>query len=930
MHRVIPPHKLITAMLLAGVVSGIILLVSCVVTLQRLNDQRLQAAEAEIRARELVDQTQRFRSSIESIALRPERQDWEQVGGQAERERDQLREALQFVDCGQQHRPDDCQCQKLYESLDEIVLEIQGLGRSSKVLRGDLQVLKQQFCVARDALLRIRTAAESVEGRYRLNGSISPGDENHRNIQTIVVECSDALHYMERTQAASHVSELLRLREGAYRPLLMRLELSLRRLAELEDAKGIATIDDFAKLRQAVFDHSQSPDLFFHSDCDSIFCLRFKVIENQKQIAASQERLSGLLTQVSTKVANRLVTLSGDDSQRAGKMGNPLQSAIWTMVVLGVMLCVTFVGLAVAVRSLLIRTFETIEEKRLEAEKLALVAKYTVNSVAITDEKIRVEWVNEAFTRNTGYTLDEVVGSSPGKFLQGPLTDPKIIRRMRAALRKDLGFRTRVLNYKKDGTPYWNDLEVRPIRDQNGEVTKYISIQTNVTSQVEAEQRQAKLQQELKQQKTLLDTIVQHIPAGVIAAGPDGNVTCFNAKAEKLLGASRDDLKRVDQVDAIWHFQEDDGNVESEFQSPLGRAVNGEDIPNRQIRVQVGGDDRWLLLGAVAFDSEHVSGGVVIFNDVTEQVATEHGQRQSQKLEAIGQLAAGIAHEINTPMQYIGDNIDSLAEWMDEFGRFLEQTTDGGDDDDVDRRDSTDLPAQRIQRLQQMVAEALQDCREGFDQVTGITRAMKELSHPGEATYQWADLNRLVVGAITLSKNRYKYHAELVKDLEADLPEIQCRSAEISQVVLNLVVNASDAISERLESDDSHSGVIRVETRRQDDQVILRVSDNGSGMDQATIERIFDPFFTTKDVGKGTGQGLTISYDIVVAKHQGTLLVDSEPGVGTTFTVALPIERENDGESEAYSRDLGDPDIWLDEDPNVLDSLDDADDLIIT
>jgi two-component system NtrC family sensor kinase len=171
--------------------------------------------------------------------------------------------------------------------------------------------------------------------------------------------------------------------------------------------------------------------------------------------------------------------------------------------------------------------------------------------------------------------------------------------------------------------------------------------------------------------------------------------------------------------------------------------------------------------------------------------------------------------------------------------------------------------------------------------VARIVRAMKEFSHPGTAEKKPVDLNRAIESVVTISRNEWKYVAELKTEFASDLPLVQCLPGEINQVVLNLIVNAAHAIAERASS--TEGGLIVITTQHSGDIVELRVSDNGTGISEATRPKIFDPFFTTKEVRKGTGQGLAIAHDVIVHKHGGTISVETEMGKGTTFLVRLPV-----------------------------------------
>jgi signal transduction histidine kinase len=291
------------------------------------------------------------------------------------------------------------------------------------------------------------------------------------------------------------------------------------------------------------------------------------------------------------------------------------------------------------------------------------------------------------------------------------------------------------------------------------------------------------------------------------------------------------------------------------------------------------------------------TGGFVAFGaEVTTRRALEEQLRQAQKLESVGQLAAGIAHEINTPMQYVGDNVrflqdvhGSLAGLFDALLRL--RNGDQSDDTQaaiiqmlIDEVDRADLPYVHAE-----MPKAIQQSLEGVQQVSRIVKAMKDFSHPGTETKVAVDLNRSIETTLTVARNELKYVADTTTDLDPDLPLVPCLPGEINQVLLNLLINAAHAIGD-VATDDRVRGRITVSTRYVDDAAEIRVSDTGTGIPEAYRSRIFEPFFTTKPVGHGTGQGLAQAHSAVVKRHGGRIWFETEIGAGTTFVVRLPLD----------------------------------------
>lgn len=277
--------------------------------------------------------------------------------------------------------------------------------------------------------------------------------------------------------------------------------------------------------------------------------------------------------------------------------------------------------------------------------------------------------------------------------------------------------------------------------------------------------------------------------------------------------------------------------------------------------------------------------------DVTELRTAESTLAASDRLESIGRLAAGIAHEINTPMQYIGDNTQFLQKGFERLVQFAEAVSELADlDGEVRDQRLAEVLALvstlRLPFLTSRIPRALEQSLDGVATVTRIVRAMKEYSHPGSGRMEPVDLNEVVETTLTVSRNAWKYVAEVDLDLDPALAPVLAIPGELNQVILNLVVNAAHAIEA---SHDGSLGRIVVRTFARDGAVVISVGDDGGGIPVEVADRVFEPFFTTKGVGKGTGQGLSISRSIVEDNHGGRIVFDSRPGDGTTFEVSIPL-----------------------------------------
>jgi len=281
---------------------------------------------------------------------------------------------------------------------------------------------------------------------------------------------------------------------------------------------------------------------------------------------------------------------------------------------------------------------------------------------------------------------------------------------------------------------------------------------------------------------------------------------------------------------------------------------------------------------------------------LTQLQGTQAKLLQAQKLEAIGQLAAGIAHEINTPAQYVSDNTAFARRAVDSLIAALQAAMPV-----VQAARHSDVPAELVQTAEvaqakaktaylfKQLPRALDQAREGLERIATIVQAMKEFSHPSGAEKCPVNLREAIETTIAVARNEWKYVADVEVQMPADLPPVPVLRNEFNQVILNLIVNAAHAIGDVTAGGAEGKGKIRVSGRVVGPDVEIRISDTGGGIPEAVRGKVFEPFFTTKAVGKGTGQGLAIAYSVVVDKHQGSIAFESEVGRGTSFIIALPL-----------------------------------------
>jgi len=411
------------------------------------------------------------------------------------------------------------------------------------------------------------------------------------------------------------------------------------------------------------------------------------------------------------------------------------------------------------------------------------------------------------------------------------------------------------------------------------------------------------VQELLAAEKELLSTTLMSIAEGVIVMDKDGLVILFNRAAESITGytlseAIKQPINSVFRLhisnkfeivpDVIKYLLELEYAQKNHlpYRSPLIVSKSGENI---------------LLSGNItslkAADLEEGPAGfVLVFQNINEKLKAEAQNALSQKMEAIGQLAAGIAHEINTPIQYVGDNIKFLGKAYSKYSETLaayrqvihEHLGKAVTQDELDQVNELALQ-KKVPYYENEIPKAIQESLDGTERVRKIVLAMREFSHPSEKEKKLSDINHGIETTIVISRNEWKYCADLEADLDNELPLVYCQIDEINQVVLNMIVNASQAIQEKCPPGSEQKGNILIRTRHQEDRVFITIQDTGSGIPVDIRARIFDPFFTTKGIGKGTGQGLSMAHNIVVNKHHGNIGIDSDVGQGTTFTIELPV-----------------------------------------
>ena len=397
-------------------------------------------------------------------------------------------------------------------------------------------------------------------------------------------------------------------------------------------------------------------------------------------------------------------------------------------------------------------------------------------------------------------------------------------------------------------------------------------------------------------------TLLAHVSDMVVLVSAAGVITCASDSVRRSLGYNRDEL-----IGRNLTFASDPDDVD-ELAKALREAKPGHPVClTRRVRARDG--SHRLCESRVACIGDGLWGThLVISSDVTdrerlkkEEDRLELDRRVAHRLEAVGQLAAGIAHEINTPLQYVGDSVTFLKEAVEElvmltglyrgalFGpgsipvderrRAMRHAEDAADVDDLCER----------------IPKAFERTETGIERVRTIVQAMKRFSHDSGADPAPADLNEAIATTLAVCRNEYKYVADTVVDL-GNLPLVTCNAGELNQVFLNLIINAAQAIADKV-GDTGKRGSIKIATRVESSHVVIEIADDGPGIPADIQERIYDPFFTTKVIGRGSGQGLALART-TVARHGGSLDCVSNAGEGATFTIRLPVADVTQGKRQ--------------------------------
>jgi PAS domain S-box-containing protein len=425
-----------------------------------------------------------------------------------------------------------------------------------------------------------------------------------------------------------------------------------------------------------------------------------------------------------------------------------------------------------------------------------------------------------------------------------------------------------------------------PLRDTNGVVNGIAGVGRDISNRKQVEDA---LREAERKYRGIFDEAI----VGIFQSTPSGRFLSVNPAMARILGFDSPEQLMVSITEPSQHFYVNSKRHE-EFVLVMDKIGSVQNFESQVFRKD--GSKIWIASSGRAIRE---NGLAVRYEGMTEDITERKLLRdqllQAQKLESVGQLAAGIAHEINTPTQYIGDNVRFLKEAFQELGsllgkyeRLLSAAKSNTLSPDAVQEIAAAVEGTDAAYLLEEIPKAIEQTLEGVTRVATLVSAMKEFSHPGTKEKVPLDLNHAIESTITVARNEWKYVADLETDFDPSLPQISCQAGEFNQVILNLIVNAAHAIADVIAKGEVTKGLIKIQTRNYPECAEIRIQDTGMGIPEGARSRIFDPFFTTKAIGKGTGQGLAIAHSVVVDKHEGSIQFETEDGKGTTFIIRLP------------------------------------------
>ena len=538
--------------------------------------------------------------------------------------------------------------------------------------------------------------------------------------------------------------------------------------------------------------------------------------------------------------------------------------------------------------------------KKAEAAFLESALKYQTLIESVSDwvweanADMEYTYSNPKAVTILGFELEQIIGRSIYDLMLGveqsriaALLEPLVRKEQREAIFDCLCLR-------RNGDVVTLEMNVSVIADESDQVRGFRGVARDVTERRRMDEQLRKLTRALDQSGM-----------SVVISNVQGKIEYVNARFTELTGYTSQEV--IGQVPGTFLAGDDIPDLVKKIHSAVfeDREWRGELCSRKK-----NGEIYWetTVISPIKNEEGLITQCLSVREDITERKRLEQERetmelqlRQAQKLESVGQLAAGIAHEINTPIQYVGDNLRFIQEsfaglcvLIERYDKLVASLPPGPADPLAQAVQSAKADCD-IDYLLGEIPSAIGQSLDGVQRVADIVRAMKEFSHPGGKEKTALDINHSIQMTVTVARNEWKYVAEVQTDFAQNLPLVPCFADEFNQVILNLLVNAAHAIGDVVKNKGG-KGVITISTRSDRQWVEIRIADTGTGIAEEHRQRIFELFFTTKEVGKGTGQGLALARAIIVKKHGGEITFETAVGVGTTFIVRLPVVPPAPGE----------------------------------
>ena len=510
--------------------------------------------------------------------------------------------------------------------------------------------------------------------------------------------------------------------------------------------------------------------------------------------------------------------------------------------------------------------------------------------IMLRDLQYLCRYASPSYAEQLGYFRHELLGSDASLIVHPD--DLAGVEQTVAKVRGDQQSRVLTLRYRrKNGTVLHVESGISFLRDPGGAPDGFVVVSRTIEDRLLAENK-------LQAAYAETELFLQSIPSILIGLDGEGRITRWNPTAAEALGVPSSQAlgRRIDDCGIHWLNSEMKQEIEQWLSTKTAYRTDSLSFERE-------GKSRFLGLHVQRIPTPDSTGPRLILTgaDVTERKVLEEQLRQAQKLEAIGQLAAGIAHEINTPTQYVGDNTrflkdswGSIAALLDLARNMRQQAGSGSVSGDLLAKFDHLAEQSDIDYLLKEIPGAIDQTLDGVQRVAKIVQGMKEFSHPGSEEKRAIDINKAIETTITVARHEWKYVATVVTRFDEALPLVPCLIGEFNQVVLNLIINASHAIAAAVAKGSIDRGTITIATRRDAEWAEVSIRDNGTGIPEKIRSRIFEPFFTTKPLGKGTGQGLSLAHSAIVHRHHGKIWFETESGKGTTFFMRLPISTGQD------------------------------------